>query len=298
VINLDIDLLRTFVTIAEAHNFTRAAERLGRTQSAISLQMRRLEEALERKLLERGPRMVKPTAEGEVLLAYARHILRVNDEAVSRLMEPDLHGVVRLGTPEDFATIHLPEVLASFARAYPRVALEVSCDLTLNLLDRFQAGEFDLILIKREPQGPFGGIKVWREPLVWAALDRSLLATNDVIPLIVAPHPCVYRKRAISALDEVRKRWRIAYTSTSLAGSHAAVRAGLGVTVLPKDMVPQGFQVLGPNDGLPELHDTEIAMKIAPGMPSKPTERLADHIFRTLEVADQIKRPVGTPGNR
>jgi len=282
--NLDIDLLRTFATIADAGTFTRAGERLHRTQSTISLQVKRLEDLLGRQLLERNARMVRLTPEGEVLLSYARQILRTNDEAVSRLREPELAGVVRLGTPEDFATTHLPDVLAAFAKSHPRVALEVTCDLTLNLLARFHEGEFHLVLVKREPQAAAGGVRVWREPLVWVGNDRSALGSGEPLPLVVSPQPCVYRKRAVAALEAVHRSWRVAYTSTSLAGSQAAVKAGLGVTVLPKDMVAAGLQVFGDSEGLPELEDTEIALHQAPGPVALPVERLAEHIVVSLEV--------------
>ena len=280
--NLDIDLLRTFATIADAGNFTRAAERLGRMQSTISLQMKRLEGTLGRQVLERNAHRVRVTAEGETLLAYARQMLRLNDEVVSRVLEPDLEGIVRMGTPEDFATTHLPGVLADFARTYPRVALEVTTDLTLNLLERFHGGEFDVVLVKRERLGPLQGTQVWREPLVWAALDRFVIERNP-LPLVVSPHPCVYRKRALSSLDDVGRRWRIVYTSTSLAGAQAAVRAGLGITVLPREMVPGGLITLGADAGLPQLDDTEIALMQAPGTPARPTRRLAEHIVAALE---------------
>lgn len=280
--NLDIDLLRTFATIADAGNFTRAAERLGRTQSTISLQMKRLEEALGTTILDRNAHRVRVTAEGETLLAYARQMLRLNDEVVARVLEPELEGTVRLGTPEDFATVHLPDVLAAFARAYPRVALEVTTDLTLNLQERFHGGEFDLVLVKRERLGPLEGTRVWREPLVWAAVDHFMSERNP-LPLVVSPHPCVYRKRALTALDEIGRRWRIAYTSTSLAGAQAAVRAGLGLTVLPREMVPAGLVTLGPSDALPELNDTEVALLRAPGTLSRPALRLGEHIVSALE---------------
>jgi len=283
-IQLDTDLLRSFVAVAETTNFTRAAERLWRTQSAISLQIKRLEDMLGHRMFERGARAVRLTAEGEVLLFYARQILRLNDEAIARLVEPEVAGSVRLGTPEDFATSHLPGVLASFARAHPRVVLEVMCDLTLNLIERFAAGGFDLVLIKREPQGEgAGGIRVWREPLVWTASTRAILASDPVLPLVVSPSPCVYRKRATEALDRHGRAWRIAYTSTSLAGAQAAVRAGLGLSVLPKEMVPSDFVVLGEAEGLPELFDTEIALLVDNAKSNKPASLLAEHIVHSLE---------------
>ena len=220
--NLDLDLVRTFVTIASVGNFTRAAETLRRQQSTISLQVQRLEDALGQKLINRTPRSVRLTSEGEMFLGHARRLLDLNDEVVARVNEPHMQGVVRLGTPEDFATRHLPSVLARFAQAYPAVALEVTCDLTLNLLDRFRKGAFDVALIKRERISDAGGIRVWREPLVWVRADRDFWASEGQLPLVVSPAPCVYRKRATEALDRARRPWRIAYTCGSLAGSLAA----------------------------------------------------------------------------
>jgi DNA-binding transcriptional LysR family regulator len=140
ITNLEVDLLRTFVTIAETRSFTRAAERLHRTQSTVSLQLKRLEELLGRQLLERSARHVGLTDEGDVLLGFARQMLEINDRAVARLTEPELAGLVRLGTPKDFATVHPPEVLASFARAHPRVVLEVRCDFILESPARVRSG--------------------------------------------------------------------------------------------------------------------------------------------------------------
>ena len=285
ITNLDVDLLRTFVTIVDSGGFTRAGERLRRTQSTVSLQLKRLEDQLGQRLLARSPRGISVTTDGEVLLAYARRMLSINDAAVARMTEPDLTGVVRLGTPEDFATTHLPNVLAAFAESHPQVALEVHCELTLNLLNRFQNGEYDLALVKREPQGDAGGEKVWREPLVWVSSDRLLLADDRPIPLVLSPHPCVYRKRALNALDRNGRAWRVAYTSPSLAGAQAAVRAGLGATVLPRDMVPPDFRLLDAHGDLPRLEDTEIALYRAPSGISKAAERLADHIIRSLETS-------------
>lgn len=278
--NLDVDLLRTFVTIAHAGNFTRAAEKLLRRQSTISLQIKRLEDALGHRLLDRSPRAVSLTPEGEAVLAYAQKILDLNDEVVSLTHEPMMQGAVRLGTPEDFATHHLPDILARFVQAYPSVALEVTCDLTLNLMDGFRSGKFDLVLAKREKSSGAEGVRVWREPLVWVAGQHDYLHADGPLPLVVSPEPCVYRKRATRALDKVRKPWRVAYTCASLTGTLAAVRAGLGIAVLPKEMVPQGLHVI---DGapLPDLLDTEIALLVAK-RPSPPVAKFRDHIIRSL----------------
>jgi DNA-binding transcriptional LysR family regulator len=242
-----------------------------------------LEDRLGVKLLERSPRRVALTSEGEIILDHARRLLALNDELLARVREPELAGLVRLGAPEDFATSHLPSVLARFARSHPRVALEVTCELTLEVLEHFRAGGLDLALIKREPAEATGGLKVWREPLVWVAAHAGVAETASALPLVVSPRPCVYRKRATDALDAQGRPWRIAYTCGSLAGNHAAVRAGLGLTVLPKDMVPADLTVL--NDeavGLPALPDTEIALIEAPQL-NAPAIRLREYIVRELE---------------
>jgi DNA-binding transcriptional LysR family regulator len=286
--NLDLDLLRSFVLIAETGGFTRAGERLLRTQSTLSLQIKRLETRLGGRLLDRTPRSLSLTPLGETLLPEARALLAAHDALLARLSEPEIEGVVRLGTPEDFATAHLPDVLARFAKAHPRVALDVTCDLTLNLLDGFRAGNFDLVLIKREPSTDAGGVRVWREPLVWVGPEGGTRAMPGELPLVVSPAPCVYRKRATEALDKARLSWRIAYTCGSLAGALAAVKAGLGVTVLPKDMAPAGFAILDGEHAsglaLPDMADTEIALLTAPTSRA-PVKRLQDHIVRSLERA-------------
>jgi len=282
---LNLDLLRSFIAIADTGSLTRAGHRVGRSQPAISLQMQRLETILGCRLLDRTPRRLVLTEAGETLLGYGRRILALSDEAVARLTEPAVSGLVRLGTPEDFATVHLAGVLEAFMQTHPNVALEVTTDLTLNLLDRFHGGDFDLVLVKRDPAKPADGVRVWREALVWACAPHRTEAFGphaQELLLVVSPTPCVYRKRAQDALDRAARPWRVAYSSTSLAGAQAAVRAGLGLTVLPKDMVPDDFAVLGPLHGLPELRDTEIALLTAPSA-AAPAERLAGHIVRSLE---------------
>ena len=280
--NLDIDLLRAFATVADVGGFTRAADLLLRRQSTLSLQIKRLEDAVGHRLLERSSRRVRLTAEGETLLPHVRQMLDLNDRIVARLDEPALAGIVRLGTPEDFATTHLPNVLARFAQAHPGVQLEVTCDLTLNLMARFRRDDFDLVLVKREPERSDRGVRVWREPLVWVAAERLAVPRKGSLPLVLSPPPCVYRKRATAALDTARRPWRVAYSCASLAGQHAAVKAGLGMTVLPKDMVPPGLAAIERREDLPDLHDTEIALLSARKL-AAPARRLHEHIVRSLE---------------
>lgn len=279
--NLDVDLLRTFATIASEQNVSRAAERLLRNQSTISLQLKRLEDQLGRRLFERTPRRLRLTRDGEVLLGYANRMLALNDEVVTRINEPHLEGLVRLGVPEDFATTHMPAILGEFARSHPLVALEVTCDLTLNLMERFRQDAFDIVLVKREPSVLLKGVRVWRESLVWVACEGYSVPEAGNVPLVVSPEPCVYRKRATETLGRARRQWRIAYTCGSLAGNLAAVKAGLGVSVLPRDMVPGELRILPAND-MPNLHDTEIAL-ISTTELGKPAQRLREHIVASLE---------------
>jgi DNA-binding transcriptional LysR family regulator len=278
-LDLDIDLLRTFVTVVETRSFTRAAALLSRTQPAISLQIRRLETQLGSPLIDRTGRAVALTTEGAALLPQARRLLRLNDEIVATLGEGDLEGEVRFGAPEDIATLHLPGILGAFARNHPRIRLSVTCDFTANLLDQMSRGMLDLALIKREPVGPELGARVWKEPLVWVAQDASL-ATETPLPLIVAPAPDIYRKRALAALQSANIAFRPAFTSPSLAGQLAALRAGLGVSVLPAAMIPRDLVAVG--EPLPPLPDSEIALVSASGA-GGPAGLLAQEVLRALE---------------
>ncbi|MBB5747698.1 LysR family transcriptional regulator [Brevundimonas variabilis] len=278
-VNLELDLLRAFLTVVETGSFTRAAGLLGRTQPAISLQIRRLEDQLRSPLLDRSGKGIALTTEGAGLLPQARHLLRLNDEIIATLGEGDLEGEVRFGAPEDIATMHLPGILGAFARSHPRIRLSVTCDYTANLLDQMSRGLLDLALIKREPVGPELGVRVWSEPLVWVALDPSILEASP-LPVILAPAPDIYRKRALAALEAAGLSFRASFTSPSLAGQMAALRAGLGVGVLPAAMAPRDLSVL--RDILPPLSDSEIALVSMRGT-GGPAALLAQEVLRALE---------------
>lgn len=277
---LDSITLKSFIAIAETGTFSHAADAVGRTQSALSLQIKKLEDSLGCSLFDRTSRRVTLTEQGEIFLGYAKRIIQLQWEAYSRLKEPDVQGEIRLGTPEDFATHYLPEVLATFRKHHPRVQLNVECDLTLNLIDGLRRGEYDVILVKRDPQRVKGGIKVWREPLVWAAADHW--QPEKTLSLVLSPQPCIYRARALAALDRAKKPWNITYTSPSLAGTIAAVKAGLGITILPANMLPAGVHAIRSEMKLPELPDTEIALMKQESL-SKTGEVLAEHIMHSLE---------------
>lgn len=272
--------LKSFVAIAETGTFGQAAEAVNRTQSALSLQIKKLEEQLGCELFDRTHRRVALTPQGEIFLGYAKRMIQLQWEAFSRLREPDVEGEIRFGTPEDFATHYLPGVLASFRQHHPRVQLNVACDLTLNLIDGFHRGEFDVILAKRDPQRVKGGTKVWREPLVWAAADGY--QPEERLSLVLSPQPCIYRARALAALDRAKRSWHISFTSPSLAGTLAAVKAGLGITVLPAHMIPDGIHITAKETKLPHLADSEVALMKKDEL-SKVAEIFADHVVQSLE---------------
>lgn len=272
--------LKSFIAIAETGTFGHAAATVNRTQSALSLQIKKLEEQLGCELFDRTNRRVALTPQGEIFLGYAKRMIQLQWEVFSRLREPDVEGEIRFGTPEDFATHYLPEVLASFRQHHPRVQLNVACDLTLNLIDGFHRGDFDVILAKRDPQRVKGGTKVWREPLVWAAADGY--QPEERLSLVLSPQPCIYRSRALAALDRAKRSWHISYTSPSLAGSLAAVKAGLGITVLPAHMIPAGIHPIRKETKLPHLADAEVALMKKDELP-KVAELFAEHIMQSLE---------------
>lgn len=280
--HIDTVQLQSFIAIADTGSFSQAAERVFKSQSALSLQIKSLEKELGCSLFKREPRRVTLTHEGEVFLGYARRMMVLHWEAYSRLKEPDVEGEIRLGTPEDFATHYLPSVLSSFRQHHPRVMLSVACDLTMNLISGFHRGEFDLILVKRDPAGITGGMQVWREPLVWVGSDNFVLE-EEPLSLVLSPHPCIYRARALAALDRAKRPWHISYTSPSLAGTTAAVKAGLGISVLPANMLPGGIHPIGMEATLPDLVDSEIALLKQENLP-KAAQVLIEHIVHSLEA--------------
>lgn len=258
--NIDTVTLQCFLAVVETANFTKAANRVGRTQSAISQQIAKLESMLDKCLFIRGKTM-SLTTEGEVFLGYARQIFKLHREAIDRFKEPELEGEVRFGMPEDFASVYLSDVLVDFSRIHPRIFLNIECDLTLNLYERFKSEEFDLVLLKMiGPEHIQNSIDICSEKLEWVG-DKTLLREENRkrLPLVLSPHPCVYRTKAIKALDQAGIKWRSVFSSPSYAGTIAAVKAGLGITVLPGTMIPNHLEVLD-SSFLPALDNTHICL--------------------------------------
>jgi len=274
---LDTDLLRTFVAIADAGGFTRAAARVHRTQSAVSMQMKRLEETVGRPLFERDGRHVVLTHEGELLLSYARRILKLQEEALTTLTAPDMTGLIRVGTPDDYVLRFLPGILERFAHAYPQVQVEVHCEPSVRLEAMIGNGELDLALITREPQLPEDRI-LRQEPAVWASSARHFAHERDPLPLALFQKGCIFRHWAMAALDRLGRPYRVAYVSPSLSGIQAAVSAGLAVTVLGRSILPAGVRELTPEEGFPAFPSATIILRHTTRSRSRASDCLAGYI--------------------
>ncbi|WP_426956725.1 LysR substrate-binding domain-containing protein [Muricoccus radiodurans] len=267
---IDPDLLRSFVLVAEGGSVTRAASRVGRTQSAVSMQMRRLEEALGQPLLLRGPKGLSPTPHGTWLLDRARRLLAMHDEIVTNFRTPEIAGHVRLGSPDDYALVWLPEILAAFAESHPAVEVEVICMPSTELLERFERDELDLTLYSygNERSPAVGAERLWRGPLRWVGSAARPVHLMRPLPLALSHNGCIWSRAATIALERAGVSWRMAYSSASQTGTHAVVLAGLGVTVGLNASLPPGLRLLGAEDGLPELPELEIALLRNPDLPA------------------------------
>ncbi len=274
---LDLELLRSFVSVVDSGGFTRAGERVHRTQSTVSQQIKRLEDDIGQPLLNRTAKDVTPTEAGERLLSYARRLLALAEEARDVVGGPSNEGAVRLGIPEDFAAYRLTKLLASFSRARPALRLDVRVDQSTYLRRDLDRGDLDLALFKRSA-GEKGGIAVWPERVHWVASKAHPIDSETrSVPLIGFPTGCLYRSRAIHAIESAGRSWHMAYTSSSLAGIQAAVAAGLGLSILSEIAIQADHRVLTAKEGFAPIDKTEVALVASPDA-SPATLRLADRL--------------------
>ncbi len=256
---LDLDLLRTFVAIVDLGSFSAAASKVGRTQSAVSMQMRRLEETLGRQLFARQGRSMVPTVDGQRLLDHARRLLRVHAEVLAAFEETELEGEVRIGAPDDFVCSFLPGILSAFAECHPKVHIELICEPTSRLRPLMAAGGLDIALVAEDPTLP-GGILLRREPLVWVASARHDVHRRDPVPLACFENACPCRRIATERLVENGRSYRIALTSMSVTGIYAAIDTGLAVGVLHHSNLRPDHRVLGEEEGFPPLPEVGILL--------------------------------------
>jgi DNA-binding transcriptional LysR family regulator len=308
LINLDIDSLRTFITLADNKSFTLTAERVARTQSTVSAQIKKLEERLGFVVFERNRRSFAVTQRGEALLGYAREVLRLHDEAVQQVMHGAIGGTIRLGITDYFAPRALPDLLMQFRTLYPDARVEVTSGVTGDLLARKKAGELDIVIGRRdfsESGTAEGGTSLKaksqptvlrREKLFWvAARDRAMVkrmssaamvARRDV-PLAVLPAGCGVRAQTIKVLDQARYGWYIAYCGQSILSLQTAIAAGVGVGALTESALTDDLALLSKRDGFPPLIDSEIVLYPA----TKPTQEVAaltellTHLFASAAMS-------------
>ncbi len=277
-----IDLLKTFLAVIDTGSFTSAALVVHRTQSAVSMQIKRLEESVGHPLFNRIGRSVAITAEGEALVSYARRILKLNEEAVAAMIQPEMVGVVRIGTPDDYALRFLPNILSNFSKAYPRVQVAVRCEPSAQLAPALQKGEIDLALLTGDTYQHQGEV-IRRDPTVWITSEKHLAHEEDPLPLAIFQAECIFRKWTFQALDQVQRRYRVAYQSPSIAGILAAVTAGLAVTVLSASIVPPNARILSAEEGFPQLPETSILLHRSPRNKSQIIDSMAKFIQEGLK---------------
>ena len=285
---LDPDLLRAFAYIAEEGSFTRAAQRVGRTQSAVSMQLQRLETLLGQRLLSRGKGgAVQVTPHGQFLLQRARELLALHDEIWTSFRAPTVQGTVRLGTPDDYALRYLPQILKRFADSYPAVQVDVLCLPSRDLLERLHEGELDLTLCSEGTKSmsmSWPAVPLWRGPLTWITSTTHAPHRLDPLPVALCADHCTWAAAAVRALDAVGRRYRIAYQSSTQLGTHAPVLAGLAVTVSTSSWLPDGLRPLRPEEGMPALPDFGILLLRHPDARQPVTDALASYITETFQT--------------
>jgi DNA-binding transcriptional LysR family regulator len=285
---LEMDVLRTFIAISETGNFTTAADAVLRTPSAVSMQIKKLEDMLQVSLFRRDARSVTLTHHGEILLGYARRIINLNNETVSRFIQPEIQGVVRLGAPDDIGELMLPGILKHFSDMYPSLAVDVTIDNSFPLTKAVAEGRLDLTLFNylndRIPLGT--GEKVMTEKLVWVGRKHGNAHLKHPLPISVWDEGCIWRKRALEELTRTNKEFRIAYFCGHYMGQLAAIRADIAIAPLAKFLVQDEMVILGEQDGLPDLGTYDIGLDVRTGAEA-PVIAVADYIRAVLSKTSQ-----------
>lgn len=292
IINLQTDLLRTFVSVIDLGAYTKAGEALGRTQPAISLQIRRLEELVGAQIIKQVGRSLVLTGEGEMLLSYAREILRLNDEAVSYFNRSKIAGVVRVGLPTDYAVAFLQGVITEYTRQHAGISLEIHCGWSADILDRLRADELDLAIAMVNNEQAQYLSRSWIERPIWAAAETASFDPAQGIPLAAHPEGCAYRARMIQALDAAHLRWRVAYTGSGISGLQNAVVNGFGVSALTRYTMLPGMRALDERDGFPPLAEIRVGLFYKHPRLSDAGILLVNHLIARLDEAGVSADPV------
>lgn len=260
ITNLPTDLLRTFISVVELGGHSKAGAVLGRSQPAISLQIRRLEELVRAQLLTQEGRVIQPTAAGQALLSYAREMVRINDEAVGYFLRADMSGVLRIGLPTDYAVTFLQNTLTAFIGRHPEVELEIHCDLSRELHRHLRAEALDIIVATMPtPRMPYLS-RSWVEQPIWVAAESFVAAPDRPVPLGAHLEGCDYRARMIGALESIERRWRMVYSGPGISGLQNAVLNGLCVTALTQATLLPGMRPLTTEEGFPVLEPLRVGL--------------------------------------
>lgn len=284
-IDLDINMLRCFKAVAQTGSFTKAGNLIGLTQAGVSIKIRKLEERLDTRIFNRTSKNLSLTAQGKVLMDYAKQILSVHDEAVGRLTNPGVSGLLRIGLIDYFLPELLPGLLIQFRRQYPGIHLDIQIDMGINLVPLFEKGELDLVVADLDDSFP-GLSTLTREPLVWITGQDLQIDPEGTIPLVLFPQPCNFRKLAIKGLEKQGRRWESLYTGNSSGSIQTAVKAGMGLSILPIGALKEGLKKAPAIMSLPDLPDFSIAL-----YEDKQKENPARDVF-----VDYLREMVGRPG--
>ncbi|MBS8261458.1 LysR family transcriptional regulator [Roseibium polysiphoniae] len=279
---LDIDQLRTFLAIAELGSFTKAGEAVNKTQSAVSMQMRRLEERVGMAIFAKDGRQSRLTEDGERLIEYARRMILLNNETLSAFGTYQEVGRVKLGLPDDYADRLLPQVLAAFARLNPAIEVQVVCASSSETSVAIANGDLDVAIVTSTDNRSQMGEVIRREPLYWVTSSDHCAHASDVVRLAVGPTSCAWRRLAMEALDRVSRPYAISYVSSSATALVGAVQAGLAVTVFPQSAVRDGMRILGEKDGFPDLPACDITLLRSENARQPMHDTLCNHIVAAI----------------
>ena len=284
-LQIDSDLLRTFAAIVDTGSFTKAAQAVLRTPSAVSMQIKKLEELLGTSVFNRDSRSVELTPNGEVLLSYARRILALNQEMVARFATPEMTGTVRFGAPDDYGTVLIPHVLKKFATTHPNVTVDGIIDSSASLKERYRADKVDIIIYNTQPTDPLeeDSEVLLEEELVWVGKRGGRAHTCNPLPLAMWEQGCAWRANAVAALEEAGRNYRVAYLSGNYVVQMAAIDADLAIAPIPALLVDSSMTRLGPAQGFPGLRSTQIRMKSRPDA-SCAVLAMIDHIRACVDA--------------
>ncbi len=285
---LDIDCLQTFLAVVDTGSFTRAAGNVHKTQSAVSMQIKRLEEQLGQTLFHRVGRTVSLSEHGERLLAYARRMVELSGQTLAAFDPDTLLGSVRIGMPDDYANRYLPEILGRFAGSNPMVEVSIICEPSSNLLELISHNELDLAIVTRDAR--MAGSEILRkEPIYWVTSDRHVAHEEPILPVAFGRQTCQWRQWGLSALGKMGRHHRLLYSSWSSMVLASAVLSGLAVSLLPESAVQPGMRILTEKDGFPPIPAAKIAMIRSSNATNKAVEAMANHVRESLGSGNDIK---------